>query len=141
MKLSKQQREELRMMFGGKCAYCGILLDGKWHADHVEPVRRETVFVHGEVTKLGYSKTRATGKMFSPQNNHRGNLFPACVRCNILKGDGNAESFRRQLAYFVRSIPKIVSYSHVHHLMRFNRLTIDPTPVVFWYERYALGER
>ena len=40
MALTKKQRAELRMKFGGRCAYCGCELSDKWHADHVEAVRR-----------------------------------------------------------------------------------------------------
>jgi len=134
--MTPKQREALRMMFGGRCAYCGILLDGKWHKDHVEPVRRETVFVPGALTKFGYSKTRATGKLYAPQNHRPDNFFPACVRCNLLKSDTNVEGFRSMLAYFARSIPTIANYSHVHHLMRFGKLAIDATPVVFWFEKF-----
>ncbi|HHR4690493.1 TPA: HNH endonuclease, partial [Salmonella enterica] len=37
MSLTKKQRAELRMKFGGRCAYCGCVLPEKgWHADHVE---------------------------------------------------------------------------------------------------------
>jgi hypothetical protein len=39
------------------------------------------------------------------------------------------------------SIPTIKTYSHVHHLMRFRKLTIDPTPVVFWFERYKQDQK
>ncbi len=40
MALTKKQRAELRMKFGGRCAYCGCELGEKWHADHVKPVIR-----------------------------------------------------------------------------------------------------
>ena len=40
MALTKKQRAELRMKFGGRCAYCGCELGDKWHADHVQPVIR-----------------------------------------------------------------------------------------------------
>lgn len=40
MSLTKKQRAELRMKFGGRCAYCGCELPEKgWHADHVEAVK------------------------------------------------------------------------------------------------------
>jgi len=130
------KREQLRMMFGGRCAYCGCELTGKWHADHVEPVRRETVFVYGEATKAGFTKSRATGKLFSPQNDRADNLFPACVKCNILKGSGNPEDLRAALTYMAHSVPEIHTYSHVRHLMRFGKLKIDLKPVVFWFEQY-----
>lgn len=45
MKLTKQQREKLRGMFGGVCAYCGTLLGDKWHADHILPVRRNSEYI------------------------------------------------------------------------------------------------
>lgn len=42
MVLTKKQRAELRMKFGGRCAYCGCELPEKgWHADHVEAVYRK----------------------------------------------------------------------------------------------------
>lgn len=34
MKLTKQQRAELRNKYDGRCAYCGDLLSDRWHADH-----------------------------------------------------------------------------------------------------------
>lgn len=41
-KITKAQREELRLKFACRCAYCGCELKEKgWHADHVEPVRRD----------------------------------------------------------------------------------------------------
>lgn len=134
MKLSPAQRESIRMMFGGKCAYCGIELNGKWHVDHVEAVRRDGNFVS---TGNGLAKWKANGKLLKPENHRLDNLFPACVKCNILKSNGNVEALRSNLTYFARSIPTIRTYSHVHHLMRFGRLRIDETPVVFWFERFA----
>ena len=129
------------MKFGGRCAYCGCELNVKWHADHVNPVERETKPVkipNGEyaVTAAGFTKFRATGKMRRADNERLDNLFPACVKCNILKSCTDVEGFRKMLAYFAESVPRIAGYSHVHHLMRFGKLSIDPTPVLFWFERY-----
>ncbi|EPK4453012.1 HNH endonuclease, partial [Acinetobacter baumannii] len=47
MKLTKQQRAELKQKFGGHCAYCGELLGDKWHADHIEAVKRDLIHVGG----------------------------------------------------------------------------------------------
>ena len=45
LKLSKKQREELRLKFGGRCAYCGCQLPEKgWHADHIEPIVRDFIY-------------------------------------------------------------------------------------------------
>lgn len=135
MKLGKQQRETLRMMFGGKCAYCGCELGSKWHADHVEAVQRDWDYVpHPKMP--GYAIAKQNGKLLRPENDHVANLYPACVKCNILKSNGNIENFRSALTYFATSIPTIQTYSHVHHLMRFGKLSIDITPVIFWFETY-----
>lgn len=138
MKLTATQRESIRLMFGGRCSYCGSLLEGKWHVDHMLPVERETVFTKG-INKVGYSKTRVTGKMRNPHNDILENCAPACIKCNILKSNSTPEQFRSTLTYFAHSIPRIRTYSHVHHLMRFQRLTISMDPIVFWYETYALA--
>ena len=47
MNLTKLQRAELKQKFGGHCAYCGELLGDKWHADHIEAVKRDLIHVGG----------------------------------------------------------------------------------------------
>ena len=142
MTLSQAEREALRMMFGGRCAYCGCELGTKWHADHVSPIERECTYVPGKWDGKLFSGNytpghfEQTGECRHPENDTFENMFPACVRCNILKSNADVEGFRAMLGYFARSIPEIPGYSHVHHLMRFAKLTIDPTPVVFWFEKW-----
>jgi hypothetical protein len=36
--IDKNQRKAMANFFGGCCAYCGITLPTKWHADHLVPV-------------------------------------------------------------------------------------------------------
>lgn len=48
MKLTKKQRCELHAKFAGHCAYCGVLLGDRWHADHMEAVWREPERVDGK---------------------------------------------------------------------------------------------
>ena len=74
MKLSKKKREALRMMFGGRCAYCGHELNSRWQADHVEPVNRKYQWVR---QPNGTSKAVATGEMWNPENDREDNLVPA----------------------------------------------------------------
>lgn len=138
MKLTKAQREEIRMMFGGFCAYCGVPLTGKWHVDHVAAVWRGGgwVKIPDESAPMGYThKYRGDGKLGKPENDRMDNLFPACVKCNILKAAADFEGLRTCLAYFAESIPRIKNYAHVHHLMRFGKIHIDTEPVIFWFEK------
>lgn len=72
MALTKKQRAELRMKFGGRCAYCGCELGDKWHADHVEAVRRNI--------SNGYAMDR-------PENDTVSNMVPACIPCVLADYD------------------------------------------------------
>ena len=76
-----RDRSAIKVMFGGRCAYCGKLLGNKWHADHVAPIYR------------GWGdKPAHAGK------DNRGNLFPACPRCNLRKSALSLEDFRHEIA-------------------------------------------
>lgn len=123
MKLTKAQREELRMKFGGRCAYCGSELNGKFHADHVESVRRNI--------SNGYAMDR-------PENDTLANMVPACAPCNLYKMCDTVEGFRSRIATQVdvtRRASRSYRFSEVFGL-------IKPTnaPVVFWFEKYQQGE-
>lgn len=66
MALTKKQRAELRMKFGGRCAYCGCELPEKgWHADHVEAVLRKSEQCMKAAAK-GIFKLKATGEFYRP---------------------------------------------------------------------------
>ena len=38
--MNKAEREKIRNMFDGCCAYCGKDLEKTFHVDHVIPIRR-----------------------------------------------------------------------------------------------------
>jgi hypothetical protein len=38
--ISKKQREQIRLKFGGLCAYSGTPLEDDWQIDHVDPIIR-----------------------------------------------------------------------------------------------------
>ena len=81
-KITKAQRAELRMKFGGGRAYCGCVLPEKgWHADHVEPVRRDFEYVLAPVGSGVTHVARNTGKVLHPDLHTIENLFPACAPC------------------------------------------------------------
>ncbi|ECI2916317.1 HNH endonuclease [Salmonella enterica subsp. diarizonae] len=67
MALTKKQRAELRMKFGGRCAYCGCELPEKgWHADHVEAVLRKSEQCMKAAAK-GIFRLKTTGEVFRKQ--------------------------------------------------------------------------
>lgn len=131
MTLTKKQRADLRMKFGGKCAYCGVELTGKWHADHVESVYREWKFVRD---KDGRLRTATTGKLYRPENDRLDNFFPACAPCNIDKGASPLEEWRKRLEDLAENCRRNVSA--FRHAERFGRVTIVAGPVIFWFEKY-----
>lgn len=126
MAISRKQRDELRMMFGGFCAYCGIQLPEKgWHADHVEPIYRDWICV---ANKPGPASERCR----YPEKSDF--VFPACAPCNILKGVLSLEQFRTVVSERVSSLRK---YSgDFRHAERFGMIAVATKPIVFWFEKY-----
>lgn len=117
MKLNALQREELKQMFDGHCAYCGELLGEKWHADHLNAVVRDL----------------KTGKPSKPENDVIENLVPACTACNHNKRSMSLEAWRDLLAHY-RDVQIIRDCPQVRHLMRFGLIEFVQKPVVFHFE-------
>ncbi|HEN5333187.1 HNH endonuclease [Klebsiella quasipneumoniae] len=119
MALTKKQRTELRMKFGGRCAYCGCELGDKWHADHVEAVRRNI--------SNGYAMDR-------PENDTVSNMVPACIPCNLFKMCSTVEDFRNRIATQV-DVTRRASRSY-RTAESFGLVQPTNAPVVFWFEKY-----
>lgn len=133
MTLNPTQRKQLLERHGSRCAYCGIDLSAsKWHADHVEPVMRESRWAKD---KNGRTIMVATGKLYHPERDHAGNLMPACVPCNIDKGGCDLEGWRNRLTTLADNLRR--NSSTFRHAERFLRVSINPDPVVFWFETQA----
>lgn len=118
MKLTKIQRAELKQKYSGLCAYCGNPLGEKWHADHVEAVKRDL----------------KTGKPSKPENDVIENLVPACTACNHNKRSMTLEAWRDLLAHY-RDVQVIRDCAQVRHLMRFGLIEFVKKPVVFHFEK------
>jgi len=131
MRLSKQKREELRMKFGGKCAYCGHELNQRWQADHVAPVRRIAKYVR---QPDGTTVQVRTGEMQQPENDHEGNLMPSCTACNNDKHDMSLENWRRRLEDLIGVCER--NHSAYRHAFRFGLVIPNPKPVTFYFERH-----
>lgn len=117
MKLTKLERIEIRNMFGGRCAYCGKLLPDRFCIDHVKPLFRgwdEKPDRAGEDTK--------------------GNLFPACQRCNLHKSTLSVAQFREVIHDRLR-ILKLRDYNY-KLAADFGLVEETGHEVVFWFEKY-----
>jgi hypothetical protein len=149
MNLNKTQREELRMKFGGRCAYCGCELPAKgWHADHVEAVQREWwktaewrernamkgQYVDGKWAYLPRPVEELKPKLVFPENDTMDNLFPSCRACNIDKHATSLEGWRSQMEGRVGVCRR--NYSAFRHAERFGLVQEIKKPIVFWFEQW-----
>lgn len=131
MKLTKAQREQVRRMFDGRCAYCGELLPARWHVDHVEPVIRDLIVK--QTTRGAYRL--ASGKPSRPERDVMGNYMPACPPCNISKHSMTLEVWRGWLAGHVNSLN---SYHSIYRLAKkYGLIQETGAAVTFYFERVA----
>lgn len=120
MKLSKAQREQVRMKYGGLCAYCGHSLPERWHADHMVPVVRES-----------WGKNK--GAMTEPQHDTIENMMPSCPPCNISKHRLSIENWRTWLQGHMRSLNE---HHSIYRLMLAYGCVVETgKPITFHFER------
>lgn len=127
---SKSQKATLRAKYGGRCAYCGAVLD-KMHADHLRPVIR--------VTKDPFGKRlpAADCRLIRPELNTVKNMMPACAPCNLHKGGYSLEEWRTLIA---RAGDVLAREKSIYRAaVRFGVVAQTENPVVFFFER-AIGE-
>jgi len=124
---TKKQREALRAMFNGRCAYCGCDLGKAMHADHVEPV--------GHKTRDPWSQPLPPEErgFYKPERNVVGNMMPACAPCNLHKGGYTLEGWRTYIARSAEIVRKQTSTFRAGE--RFGVIAVRDAPVVFHFER------
>ena len=94
MYISKKDREIVKNMFGGKCAYTGTELLSDWQVDHVKAVRRNWWLNNSA--------------MFE-ENHNLQNMLPSQRIVNHYKHSMDLEQFRDFMKYFhirVGKLPK-----------------------------------
>lgn len=132
MNLNKKQRSELKLKYDGHCAYCGIELGDKWHADHIEAVKRD--FDMKKCEKTGCMIPVSNGVLLRPHNDTLENMNPSCVPCNINKSSMPLESWRKSIEHY-RDVQLLRDSTHARHLHRFGLLDIKQGPVLFYFEK------
>jgi len=110
------KREVIYQKYGGRCAYCGCVLDKKnWHIDHLEPLRR------GD----------------GDQYKHRDvitNMMPSCPSCNHYKSTWTIEEFRRE----IQLMPSRINKKNPTYKMakRYGLIREEVNKVEFYFEYY-----
>ena len=119
MRLKKAEREQVRMKYSGRCAYCGNELGQRWHADHFEPVIR-------------LPDDRVAEQL---QNHNLTNMMPTCAPCNLSKSRMQLEDWRRWLAGHVNSLNQ---YHPIYRLAKAYGLIAETgAEVVFHFEKVS----
>lgn len=130
-RLTKAQREAVRSMFGGRCAYCGLPLPERWHVDHMEPVVRELLT---KQTARGTYRL-VSGDPIYPERDTMANYMPSCPPCNISKHSMTIDVWRRWLAGHINSLNE---YTPIYRLAkRYGLIQETGAQVVFYFERLA----
>ena len=92
--MNKEERQRIFEMFGGKCAYCGKELNGRWHVDHIIPIyRNDTDEQFERRIKHGSRRMDIPRGKDVPEN-----YYPSCSRCNGWKSTFTIESFRAEIS-------------------------------------------
>lgn len=125
MKLTKSQRETLKGMFGGLCAYCGKPLGGRWHADHFQAVKRDHRWDRDARKWVLIGQQR-------PEHDTVANLMPACPPCNIDKHSMTLEEWRKKLQQACRVLADHTAT--YRHAVRFGLVQETGAAVIFYFE-------
>lgn len=130
---TKAQRDALRLMFGGRCAYCGNDLGRAMHADHLLPCVR--------ITRDPWARPLppAECRMLKPERNTVDNMMPACAACNLHKGGHSLEGWRDILQRSAAILRRDTSTFRAGE--RFGVIRVSEQPIVFHFERVGLAVR
>jgi 5-methylcytosine-specific restriction endonuclease McrA len=120
---TKRQKDTLRAKFGGRCAYCGCMLD-KMQADHLEPVTR--------VPACTWSNPPREARMLNPELNVVSNMMPACPACNNHKGGYSLEGWRDIIQRSAQIARRATATFKAGE--RFGIITVSEQPVRFYFE-------
>ena len=125
--MAKVDRNIILNKFGGKCAYCGCDLNGKFQIDHV--ISQE-FFKHN--IKNNFRIPLFLSHLTEIDCQHIDNLMPACASCNNYKSAFNLEAFRDELGKMRERINKYSTHYKISK--RFGLIQEIEKPIVFYFE-------
>ena len=127
--MRKSDRIKIFEKYGGKCAYCGCDLTKSWHADHIQPIVRDSKWDR----KRGRFVNGGTCR--NPENEILQNYNPSCSSCNIQKNSFTLEQFRSNIQGFLNSLNQ---YSTQYKFVkRYGLVTETQNEVKFFFETFS----
>lgn len=100
------KRRKVYNKFSGRCAYCGLELNGKMHIDHVVDKEGFKQRIHNGTEVPDFLKHLTVEDV-----DHIDNLFPACANCNLYKERLSVQGFRERIADIPRQLRRINIYN------------------------------
>ena len=148
--MNKKDRQIVFDKCGGRCAYCGCELTGKWHVDHAEPIQRKMKSVGGNfITKdtglepnqqdIENGNYKQVPRKFVADGCHRPdldcieNMLPACTSCNLYKHSAGVETFRRILTTLTAGMER--DEVRYRFAKRFGLIEETNNPIKFYFEQ------
>lgn len=127
--MKKSDRIKIFEKYGGKCAYCGCDLTKNWHADHIEPIVRDSKWDR----KSGRFVNSGTYR--NPRNEILENFNPACPSCNIQKNSFTLEQFRSNIQGFLDSLN--LYNTQYKFVKKYGLVTETKMQVKFFFETFS----
>lgn len=152
--MKKSDRQKIFDKYGGRCAYCGCELTGKWCIDHIEPVGRVTKTVGGYyrnkltkerlaskelpedwyITHEYVNPKQVFDKMIHPERDTAENSNPSCYSCNHYKSTMSLESFKENVGELVNRLNK--SFTQYKIAKRYGLIQETNIEVKFYFETF-----
>ena len=113
MAISKKVREAVYQKYGGRCAYCGQIIEYKdMQVDHFKPLR--------------------AWEQNNKDANDISNLMPACRMCNHYKRANSLEVFRR----YISEIPRKLRNDYIYKIgVAYGNVIENEKSIEFFFER------
>jgi len=114
--MNKAERVQVYNKYGGRCAYCGKVMQYKdMQVDHIRPQREWAESLVDDFDIDGMD-----------------NKNPACYRCNHYKRSANLETFRQMLQTLHERTQKI----YINKVAEdYGIIEVEPWDGVFYFER------
>jgi len=111
------KRADVRSKYGGRCAYCGVVLSNGWHVDHIKP------------------------KIIGGTDNIE-NLNPSCPDCNNYKGGTDLEGYRKQLRRLLNEKPEYLfrSKTKMQVAIKMGSICHKEWDCLFYFEAIKLNK-